>query len=169
MTYCNTSLDYPNVPHKIFKACGIFPTIAVANTCQPVCNHRCTYKQWDNYNQCLQAELDELRNRLNAGREAIRERHLAKERSKREAEQASLRAQQQEQSAKEGVSKSAGKKGKKKWDVCPVTMYEHVIIVRYLTVEYHVLCSAIVYLLRHTIQVYTHWFIIKYIVMKKLI
>ncbi len=63
--------------------------------------------------QILQAELDELRNKLNAGREAIRERRLAQERAKHEAEQNALRAQQ-EQAAGGRTSKAGAKKGKKK-------------------------------------------------------
>lgn len=58
-----------------------------------------------------QVELDALRNKLNAGREAIRARHLAQEKAKQEAEQAALRAQQ-EQAA--GGRTSKAKKGKKK-------------------------------------------------------
>lgn len=63
----------------------------------------------------MQADLDKLRNKLNAGREAIREKHLAKERARQEAEQAALKAHEEQQAIAGRDSKMAkGAKGKGK-------------------------------------------------------
>lgn len=61
----------------------------------------------------LQVDLDSLRNQLNRGREAIRERHQSKERARREAELAAQRAQE-EQATAGRESKAKGKSGKGK-------------------------------------------------------
>ena len=61
----------------------------------------------------FQADLDELRNELNRGREAIRERHQSKERARREAELAAQRAQEEPTTAGR-ESKAKGKSGKGK-------------------------------------------------------
>lgn len=60
-----------------------------------------------------QTNLDELRNKLNAGREAIRARHLSKERAKIEAAAAAQKAAEEQLAAGRESKKGKGK-GKKK-------------------------------------------------------